>query len=196
MLPVTSSEPAVADVRATLQTFQDGYTHRDTAALDTFMGLFAPDAMLEVIGTSASARTEDEWCVGRTAVRDLIAADWQFWGYLVLDVAGAHIHIQGPVAWLATTGTVTQTIALAQRYVNITDYLRRVMDRRTDLDVERELLLVILGAASALANARDGDQYIWPLRFTAVLIQQQEQWLFHQIHFSFPTIHDPDVRLA
>jgi ketosteroid isomerase-like protein len=196
MLLVTSSEPAVADVRATLQTFQDGYTHRDTTALDTFMGLFAPDATLEVIGTSASARTEDERCVGHAAVRDLVAADWQFWGDLLLDVAGAHIHVHGSVAWLATTGTVTQTIALAQRYTNITDYLRRVMDRGTDVDVERELLLVILGAASALANARDGEQYSWPIRFTAVLIQQQAHWQFHQIHFSFPTIHDPDVRLA
>jgi hypothetical protein len=191
-----SSDASVADVRATLQTFQDGYSRRDLSTLDIYMDLFAPDTTLEVLGTSASARTEDEWCTGIAAVRQLIAADWQFWGDLLLDVAGAHIHRIGSVAWLATTGTITQIIPLEQRYTNITNYLQRVMNRQTELDVERELLLVILGSASALANARDGERYIWPLRFTAVLIEQRARWQFHQIHFSYPTIHDPDVRLV
>jgi hypothetical protein len=188
------SETSAADVRAAFQAFQDGYTQRSSASLDTFMNLFVADASLEVVGTSAIARATDEWCVGPPMTRALIEADWQYWGDLRLDVAGATIHIQGEVAWLATTGTLNQTLPLKQRLSNITSYLQGITDRQAELDVERELLLVILGSASTLASIRDGEHYVWPLRFTAVLVRQQS-WQFHQIHFSYPTIHDPDVRI-
>lgn len=186
----------IADVRATLQAFQDGYVRRDLNTIDNFMRLFTMDANLEVIGTSASARTEDEWCIGQAAARSLIALDWQFWGDLTLDVASAHIHVLGSVAWLATTGTVKQTIPLTRRYTDIAEYLQRTLNQQVDLDVQRELFTVIQGAASALANARNGEHYVWPIRFTAVLVQQQGQWQFHQVHFSYPTVHDPDVRIV
>jgi hypothetical protein len=70
------------------------------------------------------------------------------------------------------------------------------MEHGAELDVERELLLVILGAATTLANVHDGEHYVWPIRFTATLIQEQIRWQFHQIHFSYATIHDPDVRIT
>lgn len=192
----TSSESAAADVRATLQAFQEGYTHRDRAILDEFMHLFSADATLEVIGTSAVSTSTDEWCIGRPAVRALVEADWQFWGNLALDITGARIHVQDRVAWLATTGTVTQTMPLTQTFANVANYLKRVMEQPAEVNVERELLLVIQGAAGTLANVHDGEHYVWPIRFTATLVQGETRWLFHQIHFSYATIHDPDVRIT
>lgn len=193
---MTPVPEASAAVRATLQAFQEGYIQREAPALDTFMQLFTHEPLLEVIGTSAVSKATGEWCIGRPAVRDLIEADWQSWGDLALDVDAAHIHVQGAVAWLATTGTVSQTIPLEQTYANITAYLTRVLEQRAELDIERELLMVVLGAASTLANVRDGERYVWPIRFTAVLVQEQVAWRFRQIHFSYPTIHDPDVRFT
>ncbi len=67
---------------------------------------------------------------------------------------------------------------------------------KNEVDTEGELLNVILGAVSALANRRRGEQYMWPIRFTATLIRDQGQWKFHQIHFSYPTVHLPQVRLT
>jgi hypothetical protein len=198
-MPIFSNS-AVADIRATLQAFQDGYTHRDLATIDAFMELFSSEATLEVIGTSAVSTAVDEWCIGRPSVRALVEADWQFWGDLKLDLTEARIHLRDSVAWLATTGTVTQTIPLTQTYSNITHYLSQAIEQRnnmnSDRNVESELLLVIQGAASALANAHKGEHYVWPMRFTATLVQEQEHWLFHQIHFSYATIHDPDVRVT
>jgi hypothetical protein len=55
---------------------------------------------------------------------------------------------------------------------------------------------VIQGAAATLASVRDGEHYVWPIRFTAIFVQEQTRWLFHQIHFSYATIHDPDVRIT
>ena len=193
---MSSSTNDGADVRSTLQAFQDGYTQRSGTALDAFMRLFVTNIHLEVIGTSAVTRTTDEWCVGQAAVRALIEADWRDWGDLVLDVAGAAIQIRGDVAWLATTGTLSQTLTAEQRLANLAAYLHGAAERQTAVDIERELLLVMLGAASTLANIRDGDRYTWPLRLSAVLVRQPNAWQFCQLHFSYPTIHDPDIRLT
>ena len=60
---------------AALQQFQDGYTRRDVQTLDAFMELFIAGDELEVIGTSASSTTNDEWSRGRDAVQALVKAD-------------------------------------------------------------------------------------------------------------------------
>jgi hypothetical protein len=90
---------------AALQQFQDGYTRRDVQTLDAFMELFIAGDELEVIGTSASSTTNDEWSRGRDAVQALVKADWEEWGNLALDLDHATMHVLSDVAWIATLGT-------------------------------------------------------------------------------------------
>ena len=185
-----------AEVRAVLHLFQSGYSKRALQDLDRFMELFVENDELEIVGTSAVDPANEEWCKGTAATRSLIAADWESWGDLVLDVAGARIHTNGDVAYLATAGTVARKIPLEHSYAGMRIFLQKFLEtsKHVDTDVEGELLTVILGAASALSERRKGEDYVWPIRFTATLIRQQEQWKFHQIHFSYPTVHLPQVR--
>ncbi len=191
-----SSPSSSSEVRTVLQMFQDGYTKREIKDLDEFMELFVQNDQLEIVGTSAIAPSNEEWCKGVSATRSLIAADWESWGDLALDVAAARIQVNGEVAYLATSGTVAQKIPLEHSYVGMRMFLQNFIERSkdTDIDVEGELLTVILGAASALSERRQGEDHVWPIRFTATLIRQQEHWKFHQLHFSYPTIHLPQVR--
>jgi hypothetical protein len=50
-------------------------------------------------------------------------------------------------------------------------------------------------STNALNNLYKGEKFVWPLRFTAVLVQRNGRWLFHQMHFSYPTTSFPDERL-
>ena len=43
---------------------------------------------------------------------------------------------------------------------------------------------------------RRGEKFVWPLRFTAVVVRQPEGWKFAQMNFSFPTVYFPDVRFV
>ena len=86
----------IEQVRAVLQRFQDGYTQRDVSRVDEFMTLFADAA--EVIGTNGARPGEGEWYVDRAGARELVQGDWETWGDLRLDVAGAHIDVRGDVA--------------------------------------------------------------------------------------------------
>jgi len=50
---------AQQEIQTLLQTFQNGYTHRDLGQVDAFMALFTPEA--EVIGTNGVKPGAGEW---------------------------------------------------------------------------------------------------------------------------------------
>ncbi len=77
------------DVRSVLQKFQDAYTARDLAGLDTCIQLFVQDDSIEMIGIGATKRAANEWFEGVARVREIIESDWKYWGDVQLDVAGA-----------------------------------------------------------------------------------------------------------
>lgn len=189
-----SIETDLQSVRGVLQKFQDGYLARDLSALESFRALFVPDVHLEVIGTGAIQPGDFEWCLGPEAALTLVKNDWQGWGDLRLDLPSVRIHILGDVAWLAVTGTVTEQLARDAAYQGYLDSLAAVLaDSQTS--PRSRLFEILRGAANTAFEAERGDQYVWPIRFTAVLVRRESAWLFHQIQFSFPTTRFPDVRV-
>lgn len=191
---MTNTASPAAQVRAVLQLFQDGYTRRDPTQLDAVLALFAADDEVEIIGTGATDPAgDDEWCLGRAAVRRLIENDWQGWGDLRLDVAGARIHVRGDAAWLSTGATVHMTLPPDEVYQNFIDYLPGLIKKEglSALDKVRE---IVRGSSNTLFEGLRGAEYTWPLRFTAVLVKEGGEWRFHQMQFSFPTTRFPDER--
>lgn len=180
-------------VRDALQRFQVGYTRRDTGKLEDFRVLFVADDDLEVIGTGGIDPGGDEWCLGVDAALDLVKNDWEGWGDLALDVADARIHVLGDVAWLATTGTVTMDLEPQDTYRDFLAYLHEATPNDEN-DPRARLLEILRGAANTIYEAERGRGYVWPLRFSAVLVRQNAAWLFHQVQFSFATTRFPDVR--
>ncbi len=191
-------------VRAALKNFQNGYERRDVNQIEAFRALFVSEDDLEVIGTGAIEPGDDEWCLGPDAVCDLIENDWEGWGDLVLDVADARIHVLGDVAWLATTGTVTMDLDPKETIRDYLSYLQEIAGDES-VDPQARMMEILRGSTNTLFEAERGKQYIWPLRFTSVLVRRpavgngsapvnNERWLFHQIQFSFATTRFPDVR--
>lgn len=186
---------AVEQVRELLQRFQDGYDTRDLSRLDAFMELFVLDEDLEVIGTGAVEPGKGEWCQGVLATRELIGSDWEHWGDLVLDLAGVHIQVQGDVAWLATSGTVTDTIPMEDRHSGYLEFVQEVL-RDEDMDSHEKTLEIVRLGNDVVADLSLPATYVWPLRFTAVAVRRKGQWRFQQMQFSFPTTRVPDMRYA
>ena len=180
-------------IRALLQKFQDGYTRRDPAHLDEFMQLFIDRDELEVIGTNAVQPGGGEWCQGPQQVRQLVAGDWGTWGDVVVDVHGAHIFVRGEVAWLATTGTVRDTLPVEQRCDGYLNYVDSVMADETLSSQAKTLAIVKLGD-DIVAGLTLSEEYLWPFRFTAVAVCEDGVWRFHHMQFSFATTEVPDVR--
>jgi len=188
-----SSDPVISQVRAVLQQFQDGYTRRDIEALDEFMGLFVPEEELEVIGTDATVPGEGEWCLTKEAVRKMFENDWECLD-IVFDVENAHIHVLGDVAWLATPGTISRRFEEEEVYRLLLDYIRKTLEG--GMTTETKALEIVHRGSEAISEIRQGERFVWLFRFTAVLVLCAQSWRFHQIQFSFPSVHFPDVRLS
>ncbi len=182
----------VAGVRRVFQQYQDFYTARERANVDACMDLFTADPEVEVIGTGAIVHGTDEWCDGPELVRQLTEGDWEGWGDVRFDVDGAHVHVRGDVAWLATTATVTTTYPVEDNLRQAVARAKQVLDAPGD--DESRLREMLMWATTALHEAGRGEVYIWPIRFTAVLVRETGGWKFHQAHLSFPTLRFPHER--
>lgn len=197
------NETDIQAVRETLQKFQDGYSRRDVSLIQDFRDLFVPEDDLEVIGTGAIEPGDDEWCLGVDAACDLVQNDWEGWGDLTIDVADARIHVLGDVAWLATTGTVRMDLDPEDVYGDYLAYIQEVAADEDESPRDR-LLEIMRGGSNTIFEAERGKEYLWPVRFTAVLVRRPaanggslnvgRRWLFHQVQFSYATTRFPDVR--
>jgi len=197
------NEIDIQAVRETLQKFQDGYLRRDVSLIQDFRELFVPEDDLEVIGTGAIEPGDDEWCLGLDAACDLVQNDWEGWGALTIDVADARIHVLGDVAWLATTGTVRMDLDPEDVYGDFLAYIQEVAADEEESPRDR-LMEIMRGGSNTIFEAERGKEYLWPVRFTAVLVRRPaanggslnagRRWLFHQIQFSYATTRFPDVR--
>jgi hypothetical protein len=179
-------------VRRVFQQYQDFYTARDAANLDACMALFTQEHDIEVVGTGAITPGTDEWCDTRERVRELTASDWQGWGDVRFDVDGAVIRTVVNVAWLTTTGTVSTTYAVDENLRNAVAHAKEVLAGPGD--DESRLKDMLMWATLALSEAHRGEKYVWPIRFSAILALEGDEWRFRQAHFSFPTTRFPDER--
>jgi hypothetical protein len=172
-------------VRATLQSFQDGYASRDFDRLDDFMELFAPDEGIELIGIGAAVRGGSEWFQGSEQVRDIIEGDWKYWGDVVLDVAGAKITVDGDVAWLSAQGQIVQTTTHDEA---LPFYLEQMEELLKDesMDHDARLMEATHFGMRRLRERAKGMGHGWPFTLTAVLQWVGGRWRFHTIHWAMP----------
>jgi hypothetical protein len=172
-------------VRETLQKFQDGYVHRNVEELDAFMQLFAERDDIEMIGIGAAERAGFEWFEGPDKVREIIESDWTYWGDVTIDVAGAKVTTLNDIAWLSTTGTVTQTDTFDE---TLPFYLDQMKEKLEDdqLSPAEKMMEATHYGVRRLRERQKGAGHQWPFVLTAVLLRSEAGWQFHTLHWSMP----------
>ena len=65
----------------------------------------------------------------------------------------------------------------------------------SDQSAKQKLHFLLRGGTNTLYELNRGENFVWALRFTAVVVHSAEGWRFAQMNFSFPTVYFPDVRL-
>lgn len=164
-----------------LNTFQDGYTNRDTSIVNEYVHeLFTEDIL--IIGTGAN-----EWPKGKEEVKGIVRTDWLYWGALKLNVDEAQITVSGDVAWFALQGTSTRSFQteeeIYQRY-GLRD-IGRIMEREGTN--KQKLLNIIYDAAGVLLEVDQASTtFVYPIRVAGTLIKENGMWKFNQMVFSYP----------
>ena len=183
---------AQEEIGLLLQAFQDGYTRRDLSQADAFMELFTPDA--EVIGTNGLKPGVDEWYTSRDAARELVVGDWESWGDVRVDLDAASVQVRGDVGWVAASATVSKTIG-SENYASFLEFAKNFLET-SNLPPEEKLHFLLRGGTNTVYELRRGENFVWALRLTAVVVREADGWKFAQMNFSFPTIYFPDVRIV
>ncbi len=103
---------------------------------------------------------------------------------------------RGEVGWLSTTAAVSMTIKAADSYRDYLKYVRNLLDSEGDpsRSEESKVYEILRSGSNTLAEMQRGEHFVWPLRFTALLVHEAGAWRFHQMQFSFATTRYPDVR--
>jgi len=182
MMPVDN---ALAEVRKVLRRFQDGYTMRDLAKLDDFMGLFIESDEAELIGIGASMRGGQEWFQGLASIREIIESDWTYWGDVIIDVEGAKINSIDNVAWLSTSGKLVQTQAFDDALGFYVRQMKELLEN-DEVELNERLMEATHFGVRRLREQQKGVGHSWPFVFTAVLVRDESDWRFHTIHWSMP----------
>lgn len=175
----------IESVRSAFQRFQDGYTARDPARLDEFMQLFVQSDEIELIGVGASKRGGPEWFQGLAAIREIIEGDWTYWGDVRFNLEGAKITVLGTAAWLSADGVLISNQEYDKALPFYVNTMKELLDKDS-LSLDARVAEVAQFGVNRMRDRIYGVGYPWPFTFTAVLIQINEGWRFHTIHWSFP----------
>ena len=181
-------------VRNTFRALQKAYAKHDIKSLDSLVSdLFPPDGEVTIIGTSGMLPMEHEWPVEVKGARALIEGDWRGWGSVYWDVHGARIKVVGEVAWLDATAFVEKDLSKEEVFANHLKYIQNMLEAK--VPDEEKVAEIARGASNVLMEVMKGPNFVWPMRFSAVLQRMEGRWVFRQMHFSFPTTRFPDERL-
>lgn len=170
-------------VKEVLGGFQELYREKNMRRVDDYVDeVFSSREGLAVLGSSMG-----QWCFNSHDIKTLIKShldnENSYWKDINFKFEEAKIFAGENVAWVVSIGVIRNTIT-EDKYIE--DTIKKVKEM---LDREERSKIDALKAASQMANTlrqvEKGENYIWPFRFTCVLIKENNTWKFHQMQFSF-----------
>ncbi|EQB87869.1 ketosteroid isomerase-like protein [Clostridium punense] len=181
---------SIEEVKKVLGDFQELYKCKDIKKVDNYVDEeFSSREDLAVLGSSMG-----QWCFNtediKTLIKSHLANENNYWKDVNFKFQEAKIFADENVAWVVSLGVIRNTITEDEYIENTIKKVKELLDREDRSKVDA------LKAASQMANTlrqiEKGENYIWPVRFTCVLIKENQAWKFHQMQFSFDSETWPD----
>jgi len=170
----------IPGIRKVFGEFQLGYARRDTAATERFADhLFARNIF--IIGTGS-----DEWINGLQAAKKLVKNDWLYWLNLSIDTAQLNLQKAGNIYLFSVPATAfiqfpSKDAAYGYSMSQVNGILKNEPDNRL------KLLSLARESTNMISEIEKGDLNVrYQLRITGALVQQDGNWVFQQLVYSFP----------
>lgn len=181
---------SIEEVKKVLGDFQELYKYKDIKKVDNYVDEeFSSREGLAVLGSSMG-----QWCFNtediKTLIKSHLANENNYWKDVNFKFQEAKIFADENVAWVVSLGVIRNTITEEEYIEDTIEKVKELLDREDRSKVDA------LKAANQMANTlrqiEKGENYIWPFRFTCVLIKENQTWKFHQMQFSFDSESWPD----
>lgn len=173
---------SINEVNEVLENFQELYTKKDISQIDNFVkNSFSLKEGFSVLGSGMS-----EWCYNIDDIKALIKSHFSnennYWREIDFKFKEAKVFANENVAWVVSIGNIRNTLSedkqIEETINKVKDILvREERSKENALDAARTI-------ARTLREIDKGENYIWPFRFTCVLIKENDAWKFHQMQFS------------
>ncbi|MEG1256206.1 nuclear transport factor 2 family protein [Clostridium sp.] len=165
------------EVLKLLKAFNDEYLKADkeTSVIDS--KYFASNNPL-IINTDKTVYSSQE------EIKKLIENHRAYYNKMELDYENCLINSNEDVVWIVTHGTMKKEISENSAFENTVDIIKNIFT--SDLEDKDKLFNVRRRIADTFKENAKGEEYVWPFRFEAVLIQEKGNWVFKYLQFSLP----------
>ena len=160
-----------------LQTFNNEYLEADKGITRLVNKYFTTDNLL-IINTDKTIYSNQE------EIKKLIEKHRAYYDEIVLDYENCLINSNEDVVWIVTHGTMKKVMSENSAFENTVDIINNIFT--SDLDDKEKLFNVRRRIAETLKENSRGNKYVWPFRFEAVLIRENQNWVFKYLQFSLP----------
>lgn len=176
------NKSSINEVIEVLDKFQELYTKKDEDLLDDFVeNTFSIEPGLAVLGS-----TMNQWCFNIEDIKKLMKSHWNnennYWKTVDFKFGGAKIFANENVAWVVTIGNIKNTLSEDVQIEKTISEVKGILNKE-EKSKEKALDAAKI-IASTLKEIDMGEDYIWPFRFTSVLVKEKDAWKFHQMQFS------------
>lgn len=189
----------IFEIQKTLQTFQTGYSERDTSKASDWCNKIFYDNV-EIIGTYSIHPESREWFTGKDKAISVFQNDWIAWGDMQANIEEANIDFDNNLAWVSFEATViksprnSRSRTAEESASNILNHIKNLAEKDDERPSKLKLLEAAYYANLILYQYEQGDEFIWPIRISGVLQKTEGVWKFRQMHFSHPNRGFPNVR--
>ncbi|HYE12144.1 MAG TPA: hypothetical protein VEF53_18385 [Patescibacteria group bacterium] len=172
-------------IKDSLEKFRLGYKKRDTAIVDEYIDtLFSKGKKTAVLGTSFG-----EWMEGAEGAKELVQSDWEYWGDVDIDTAGACINILEDTAFVSLKGTVRYEFEYTEeKYESYLNFVKQFFDSsNAQSRLSSKAKAGIMGFVLTHFNqnrAIGKREYFYPLRINAVMTMEEDRAVFRFMKFS------------
>lgn len=126
--------------------------------------------------------TENQWCIGVNQIKEFFAVNNDY--ILSLDLEHAIVSKHNEVTWVTACGILEQNSTEDELYAKVLGELGNLF--QSDLTSEEKLFAIHRSIAYTLKESATGADYTYPIRLTAVILNNIGKPIFQHIHFSFP----------
>ena len=147
--------------------------------------MFSKRDGLVVIGSGMN-----QWAYNIEDTKKIIEKHWSkennYFNEMDFEFEESKIFANENVAWVVTIGNIKNMISENEQIEKTITKIKGVLNKEEKS--QENVLIAARTIADTLRDIDKGENYIWPFRFTGVLIKEDNIWRFHQMQFSLDSV--------
>jgi hypothetical protein len=128
--------------------------------------------------------TDKTVCSNQEEIKTLIENHRAYYDEIKLDYENCLINSNEEVVWIFTHGTMKKVMSESDALENTVNIIKNIFT--SDSDDKDKLFNVRRRIAETFKGNATGEEYVWPFKFEAALIRENQKWVFKYLQFSLP----------